>query len=59
MRLVGVGQENAPRTHQSILESSRNTGICSRIIHELFKAMHTHPEENNIPIRLLLHSRLV
>jgi len=54
-------QKGASQTHQSVLEISRNTRICRLsvgcIIHSLIR--DTHPEENNVSIRLLMYSQVV
>jgi len=56
-----LSQEAAPQTNQSVLLSSRNTRICrssvGRIVYDLFRA--THPDENNVPIRLLMYFRVM
>ena len=50
-----------PLTYQSVLEISRNIRIhwssVGRIVDDLSRA--TNPEENNVPIRLLMYSRVV
>ena len=60
--LVGnltFSQKGPPHTHQSVLEISRNTGICrssvDRIIRDgLFRA--TNPEENNMAVSKLMYN---
>ena len=54
-------QEGAPQTHHSVLEISRNIGICWSLDTSSipFSDPPTHAEENNVPNQLLMNSRVV
>jgi len=51
-------QEGVPQTHESVCQLLQNTGICQLLVgHFIFRAIHQ--KESNVPIWLLMFSRVV